>query len=121
MRPLGLFLSLVCTERQPISSQGSWPNPSSGTRVRCSGSRWSEFKEKYLITKLIGLPPAIVGYGPPGLLTEAIRLNPEQESPSKESRRPTPMPRTCCSQLPSKAPSWITSAEMSIFGGPFSS
>ena len=37
----------------------------------------SEFKEKYLITKLIGPPPAMVGFGPPGLLTEAIRLNPE--------------------------------------------
>jgi ATP-dependent Clp protease ATP-binding subunit ClpC len=38
----------------------------------------SEFKEKYLITKMIGPPPAMMGFGPPGLLTEAIRLNPEQ-------------------------------------------
>ena len=38
----------------------------------------SEYNEKYLITNLIGPPPAMVGYGPPGLLTESVRLNPNR-------------------------------------------
>jgi ATP-dependent Clp protease ATP-binding subunit ClpA len=38
----------------------------------------AEYQEKYQISYLIGPPPGIVGYGPPGLLPESVRLNPDQ-------------------------------------------
>jgi ATP-dependent Clp protease ATP-binding subunit ClpC len=78
MRPLGLFLltgpdGAAANHIAAVVAESVLGD--SGAVLRFE---MSQFKEKYLITKLIGPPPAMVGFGPPGLLTEAIRLNPEQ-------------------------------------------
>lgn len=37
-----------------------------------------EYKEKHELWLLVGSPPGIIGYGPPGVLIEAVRLRPDQ-------------------------------------------
>src|SRR5271165_2574440 len=78
MRPLGLFLLTGPESTEAIHIARVVAESALGDSEAVLRFEMSEYKEKYLITKLIGPPPAMVGFGPPGLLTETIRLNPER-------------------------------------------
>jgi ATP-dependent Clp protease ATP-binding subunit ClpC len=76
MRPLGLFLLTGADGAGAIHIAQDVAETALGDSGAILRFEMSEYKEKYLITNLIGPPPAMVGYGPPGLLTESVRLNP---------------------------------------------
>jgi ATP-dependent Clp protease ATP-binding subunit ClpA len=78
IRPLGLFLLTGPNDAEAIHIARVVAESAFGDSGAVLRFEMSEYKEKYLITKLIGPPPAMVGFGPPGLLTEMIRLNPDR-------------------------------------------
>ena len=78
MRPLGVFLLTGTDGTEAIHIARAVAESAFGNSGPVLRFEMSEYKEKYLITKLIGPPPAMVGYGAPGLLTESVRLRPQQ-------------------------------------------
>lgn len=78
MRPLGLFLLSGPDSARAIHIARVVAQSVFGDSEAVIRFEMSDYKEKYLICKLVGSPPAIVGYGPPGLLIEPVRLSPQQ-------------------------------------------
>jgi ATP-dependent Clp protease ATP-binding subunit ClpC len=78
MRPVAFFLLTGADGAEAIYiaravAESAFENSGAVLWLEMSG-----YKERYLITTLIGPPPAMVGYGPPGVLTESVRLNPNR-------------------------------------------
>ena len=78
LQPLGFFLLAGPTEGEAIRvargvAEALYSDPTALLRFDMA-----EYQEKRQIGLLVGPPPGIVGYGPPGQLPEPVRLRPEQ-------------------------------------------
>ncbi len=77
-RPLGLFLLAGAGETVAAIVARAVAESVLGDSRAILRFDMAEYGEKCRITDLVGPPPGIVGYGPPGLLTEPIRLDPDR-------------------------------------------
>ncbi len=78
IQPLGIFVLAGPTEREAIWVVMGLARALYGDVRAFLRLDMAEYTEKHQIGLLVGPPPGIVGYGPPGHLPEPIRLRPEQ-------------------------------------------
>ncbi len=78
LQPLGFFLLAGPTEGEAIRVAEGVAESLYGEPTALLRFDMAEYREKRQIGLLVGAPPGIVGYGPPGHLPEPVRFHPEQ-------------------------------------------